>query len=297
MLAFTADYTRPDGLAPQIGDADDGRFLPLGDYGADPRSHLHLFAQAHRPYRPARDHAAYPNGGYWIMRAGELFVIVRCGDVGVGGNGSHAHNDALSFELALGPDALIVDPGSYLYTANPVERNRFRSTGFHSTLKIDGQEQNPLRDDALFVMEDRRRAEALGWSAHAERPSFVGCHHGYEVLEHPATHTRRLELDRATGVLQITDKVESDESHALEWTFPLAPCTVEASGSQTVASFASGIRLEIRAPGIEFEVVEGWLSPSYGRRVSVPFVRARKRSRPGIDETGIILCALPNEET
>src|SRR5205814_1654187 len=39
MLEFVRDYTRPDGLAPQIGDADDGRFLALGDYGrADPRS-------------------------------------------------------------------------------------------------------------------------------------------------------------------------------------------------------------------------------------------------------------------
>ena len=54
MLAFTRDYTRPDGLAPQIGDADDGRFLPLGDYGrADPRSHLHLFDQAGVAYEPA----------------------------------------------------------------------------------------------------------------------------------------------------------------------------------------------------------------------------------------------------
>jgi hypothetical protein len=50
MLEFVRDYTRPDGLAPQIGDADDGRFLPLGNYGADPRDHRHLFAQADRPF-------------------------------------------------------------------------------------------------------------------------------------------------------------------------------------------------------------------------------------------------------
>ena len=53
MLDFVRDYTRPDGLAPLIGDADDGRFLPLGDYGADPRDHRHLFAQAGRSYEPA----------------------------------------------------------------------------------------------------------------------------------------------------------------------------------------------------------------------------------------------------
>ena len=56
MLSFVRDYTRPDGLAPQIGDSDDGRFLPLGDYGADPRDHRHLFAQAGRP--PSRPRGA-----------------------------------------------------------------------------------------------------------------------------------------------------------------------------------------------------------------------------------------------
>ena len=56
MLAFAADYMRADGFAPQIGDADDGRLLPLGDYAcADQRSHLHLF---HEP--PEKDVLAVP---------------------------------------------------------------------------------------------------------------------------------------------------------------------------------------------------------------------------------------------
>src|SRR5262249_35260691 len=123
MLAFVDDYTRPDGLAPQIGDADDGRFLPLGDYGrADPGSHLHLFRQAARASRPGDEPAAYPEGGYWVMRSGDLYAIVRCGDVGVGGLGSHAHNDQLSFELQLGQQPMVIDPGSFLYTADPEAR-------------------------------------------------------------------------------------------------------------------------------------------------------------------------------
>ena len=60
MLQFVSDYTKPDGLAPQIGDADNGRLLPLGDYGAvDQRSHLHLFQQAGTPRPPVRRSAAY----------------------------------------------------------------------------------------------------------------------------------------------------------------------------------------------------------------------------------------------
>lgn len=283
MLDFTADYTRPDGLAPQVGDADDGRFLPLGDYGGDPRSHLHLFAQAKRRFQPASECAAYPQGGYWVMRFQDLYVLVRCGDVGVGGLGSHAHNDALSFELACGEQPLVIDPGSYLYTANPTERNRFRSTAFHSTLQIDGVEQNPLSDTALFAMEDRRRAEMLSWSTSQGGALFCGRHHGYGELEEPATHVRTLELDGPCKRLTITDVVHSSTAHDLRWSFPLAPCDLQVSDDRAVAAFDGGVLLELRGAGLRFEAQEGWISPSYGKRVRTHFVRASRRSHPGED--------------
>jgi uncharacterized heparinase superfamily protein len=293
MLSFVRDYIRPDGLAPQVGDADDGRYLPLADYGqADPRSHVHLFDQAGRRYEPGAGHAEYPYGGYWVMRAGELYLLVRCGDVGLGGLGAHAHNDALSFELAHGEQPLVVDPGSYLYTADPTARNLFRSTSSHSTLQIDGAEQNPISPDALFAMPDRRRAEAVTWKPEPHRPLFVGRHHGYEDLPQPATHTRRLELDAAKRAVHISDTVSSVGEHELEWTFPLAHCEAEAVESRVIARFPSGIRLEIHAPGVELRVDEGWLSPSYGRREATPFIRGRRRSRAGGDTTKLMLRAL-----
>ena len=289
MLAFTADYMQPDGFAPQVGDADDGRFLPLGGYGADPRSHRHLFDQWGRRYNAPTGHSAYPKGGYWIMRGEDLFVLVRCGDVGVGGLGSHAHNDALSFVLAVAGELLVIDPGSYLYTADPFERNRFRSTAFHSTLQVDGAEQNPISTQGLFAMQDRRRAQALAWTPDSERPVFEGRHHGYEALEHPALHTRRLEVELATRTLTIIDRVESSGEHSLDWTLPLARCEVEATGASATARFPSGARLEVEAPAVDLRVERGWMSPSYGRRERVPFIRGRKQSERGSDVTTLVL--------
>lgn len=289
MLAFVRDYTRPDGLAPQIGDADDGRFLPLGDYGrADPRSHLHLFHQAGREYRPANDHAAYPDGGYWVMRAGDLYAIVRCGDVGVGGLGSHAHNDQLSFELALGDQPLIVDPGSYLYTADPEARELFRSTSFHATLRIGGAEQQQASGETLFAMTDRAHAEALSWDPDDERPAFEGRHHGFERLDPPALHTRRIELDGTASRLVITDTVRSKGAHPLEWTFPLGPCDANAGQGEATAVFDRG-RLEIVSEGLQFTVEDGWYSPGYGIRARSPFIRARRLAVPGEDVTRFVL--------
>jgi uncharacterized heparinase superfamily protein len=275
MLAFVADYTRPDGLAPQVGDADDGRFLPLGDYGRDPRDHRHLFAQANRRYEPSLDHSAYPEGGFYTMRVGDLFALVRCGDTGRYGRGGHSHNDLLSFELAVGHRPLVVDPGTYLYTADPPSRNLFRSTAFHSTLRVGGAEQNELRTDDLFAMEDRASANTLAWEPRPTGAVFEGEHFGFLVLPSPAVHTRRVELDGQAGELRIRDTVSSAESHELEWTFPLVP------GAES--------RLEVRADGLDFSLEDGWYSPSYGVRVPTKFLRARKQSRPQEDVTDIVL--------
>jgi uncharacterized heparinase superfamily protein len=267
MLAFARDYTRPDGLAPQIGDGDDGRFLPLGDYGADPRDHRHLFLQEGRAPEQAAGSAAYPDGGYFILRNGVLYAIVRCGDVGRHGRGGHGHNDQLSLELADARGPLVVDPGTFVYTSDPVERNRFRSTAFHATLRVGGHEQNELRTDDLFSMTDRTNAEALSW----DTTSFEGRHHGFPG----ATHTRRIDL--VERELHIRDTVTSPEAQELEWTFPLAP------GAEQ--------RINVESESLQFVPEKGWYSPRYGVREPTTFLRARRLSRPGTDVTDIVLRA------
>ena len=291
MLDFVAAYTRPDGLAPQIGDADDGRFLPLGDYArGDPRSHVHLFAQAQRPYERGGAHAGFPEGGYYVMQAGDLYAIVRCGDVGVGGLGSHAHNDQLAFELAWRGQPMVVDPGTYLYTADPDARNLFRSTAFHSALRIGGAEQNELSPERLFALDDRTRARAVTWDPDGATSTFVGRHHGYEALDPPATHERRFDFDGAAGSLTIVDTVRSRGRHELEWTFPLAPGAVDVAEGRATARFPLGV-LTVESPEAGFSVEEGWLSPRYGVRQPTGFLRARRRSRPGEDVTVFTLRA------
>ncbi len=283
MLGFTACYTRPDGLAPQIGDADDGRFLPLESYGSpEHRRHDHLFAQAGRHLARAADgHTAFPRGGWFVMRWDKLHVVIRCGDVGAGGLGGHAHCDQLAFELSYGAEPLIVDPGSYLYTADLAARAAFRATAAHATLEIDGAEQNPIRADRPFRMEDYTRAELISWAANGARATFIGCHHGYERLDRPATHVRRIDFDGDLRKLTITDTVRSDAGHSLRWSLPLAPGEVELDGHSARVRFASGTCLSIDGPGLQFQFADGWYSPSYGVRCPAPVLRAHRRGRPG----------------
>jgi Heparinase II/III-like protein/Heparinase II/III N-terminus len=288
MLDFVAAYTRPDGLAPQIGDNDDGRFLPLDEYGqADFRSHLHLFRQASRPYEPAIGSADFPSGGYYVMRHDDLYVLVRCGDTGVYGIGGHAHNDQLSFELCCGETALIEDPGTGTYYESEEERLRFRSTGFHATLRVDGGEQNELPSWPRFPLGNRSSAEAIAWEPGTESSAFTGRHHGFEALPVPAQHERRLELDALQRELTIIDTVISDAGHRLDWTFPLGRCDeVSVHDGTAVAKFGS-VRLSIAIEGAELGVEDGLYSPAYGVKEPRPFVIARGHSAPGRHSTRI----------
>jgi Heparinase II/III-like protein/Heparinase II/III N-terminus len=282
MLDFIAAYTRGDGLAPQIGDNDDGRFLPLGDYGrADFRSHLHVFAQAGREYEPATQSAAFPESGYFIFREGEIYVLVRCGDNGLGGLGGHAHNDQLSFELCYRDQPLIEDPGTYVYYHDARLRRLFRSTSFHATLQVDDEEQNPIPEWPRFPMGDRTRAEALEWQPDGPRPTFAGRHHGFEQLAAPARYERRFELDPEAATLTLTDVVTSAAGHQLEWSFPLGRSLGVSAGAGLAEVEFEGVSLRIEAPGLGFAVRDAWYSPRYGVKEPRQFLGAKATSEPG----------------
>lgn len=186
MCDFIQSYTKPNGKAPLIGDADDGRLLTLGTYCyEDKRDHRHLLGTAgvffdrmdffrsagseltemkwlYGSDRPSghgvarQSYAAYPETGIYIYTDEEVYLIVRCGPVGTKGRGGHDHNDQLSFELNIRGADIVVDPGTFVYTASREERQHFRSISAHNVPQYAHYEQNTLRNETLtdlFRME------------------------------------------------------------------------------------------------------------------------------------------------
>lgn len=84
----------------------------------------------------------YGGMGLYIYRSRFMKLIARCGEVGQNGNGGHAHNDQLSVSITIDGRDIVQDCGSYLYTAAPEMRNKFRSTAMHFTPHPAGCEQN-----------------------------------------------------------------------------------------------------------------------------------------------------------
>ncbi|UCF80984.1 MAG: alginate lyase family protein [Acidobacteriota bacterium] len=323
MFEFVYRTRCPDGTSPLIGDHDDGRLHILAGYGSQKKDDFrHLLVVGGRlferdewlraaspegretawwlwpsgefPSSSAGDGAAdglesraYPQGGFYVMRHNEDFVLVRCGGVGLNGGGGHAHCDALSMEIWLGGQALIVDPGCYLYTADPKMRCLLRSTRYHNTVCVDGTEQNRFDGYNLFSMEECAFPRARQWKTGNDEDIFEGEHYGYERLEKGLVHRRRMIFDKRNRLFRWEDTLTASGPHRYEWNLHLAPgCFVagaepKADGEPRDAAMPVHLRAGERQFLLEAnlasspEVVEGWVSRSYGCKAPALILRWR----------------------
>ncbi len=223
-----------DGTAPRIGDDDSGRALPFRQRGSvdlgwlpplgaalldrpdlnhgDPSpellwllglrgaTRLERLGQGRRPRDGALAHA-----GIYLLRSDRIGCSIACGPNGTGGLGTHGHNDKLSVEVRVDGVIVVGDPGSGSYTGDPALRNRLRGTAAHSTVQIDGREQQPLPRSRLFALPDRARPRCLSFDAGAARGRFLGEHLGYAGLG--VIHRREVVLDRDAERLRIKDSI------------------------------------------------------------------------------------------
>jgi hypothetical protein len=313
MIEYVAHYTKPDGLAPQIGDNDDGRLQILGDYDADRRDHRHLLGVAGVAFEdpalvllagprveealwlcgPARlrralaaaarvPHVAvtgrlFPHAGTAILRDGDLYAALDAGPVGLQGHGAHAHNDTLAVEIQAGGRDLIVDPGTGGYTRDLRLRQRFRSTAAHNTVRVDGQEINPL-PDLPFALPGADRPAVLRFESRRGFDLVEAEHGGYLRLADPVRHRRVLLLNKRTRRFVLEDHLEGRGRHRLEFFFHLAPGSEAfVEDGAGVACRAGGVRFRIRptlAPaGLRALREEDLFSPGYGRVVPALTVR------------------------
>jgi hypothetical protein len=259
MLEFVMSYSRPDGLAPLVGDSDDGRWHLLSDYSAwEPLDHRYLLAvgsavfgrddfaaaadgapgaveevawllgaEAAEPLTArARAPIALPSrafrpGGRFVMRHGKHHALISCDEVGTRGYGNHKHNDILSFELMVAGSPLVVDPGTYAYLSDRSAREAFRATRAHNTLVIDGTEQNDMPD--TFRTRLDARVDVHTWRSDPEWDVLDASHSGYERLEDPVRHRRTICFRKAPFGWLVLDVLEGDAPHAVDSFVHLAP--------------------------------------------------------------------------
>ena len=304
MFSFVRHYLKPDGTAPMIGDSDDGRLIPFTRKAANDHSYLlsigavllksgqfrhsreideeafWWFGQDSVKARDALEigelpgSAAFPEAQIFIQRTsthtGDLHAIIDCGDHGAGGRGSHAHSDALSVEVFAFGHTFLCDPGTYVYSANADERNLFRSTAYHNTVRIDGEEISEINEGELFAFAANVRPRVNLWESNAERDVLDAEHYAYRRLASPVTHRRIVTLDKREGSWTIRDVFTGKGRHRFEFFFNCdagLEVAVERSGRATVAGENAVLTIvPVCEHELESTIAPRWVSKSYGTR-------------------------------
>lgn len=299
MARFTRAYTRKDGNCPLWGDADNGRALPFGQQNIN--DHRYLVTLVGFAFGDAELQNAFPGtqeeaywifgkkacqgsqpsgamllksegfseGGFYIMRNKKDHIFIDCGPVGLAGRGGHGHNDCLSLEAMLDDVELIRDSGTYLYTASFEERNNFRSTGYHNTPQVDGEEINRfVRPDYLWNLQNDASPQVRLWRPGAEYDIFCGSHTGYLRLLRAVRPVRTITLDHKRHSLIIEDHFEGEGEHEFSIRLHLSTGVTAAltkPGTIVLGRAERQFVIAFQGEGDwTTEITTGRVAPSYG---------------------------------
>ena len=275
MLLYIRAYLRPDGFAPLIGDTDGGQVLPVTRRRADDHAYLLLISEnLFKDPVSESVSSASPHAGTYIMRDRDLYLCFNASDAGINGRGSHGHNDALSIEVSAGGRALIVDPGTYVYSGDLHERHKFRSTAYHSTVQIDGAEQNTIDVNTPFVIGNEAKPRVLEWQSSEDFDKVVGEHYGYAV-----THRRTITFNKRERSWLIDDEFFGDGDHVYETRFHFAPgLEVNVRGASVEAN---GLVVRALSTGGQAVLEPQPVSRDYGEKQDAVSACWRISGRPG----------------
>jgi hypothetical protein len=324
MYEFVRCYLKPDHTAPLIGDSDDGRVIkfknrPPVDHsylmsigavlfqdGVFKRSSqideealwwfgqegLETFDRLPITERPAGSRA-FPTAQIFVQRAGDLYSIIDCGDHGLRGRGSHAHSDALSIELFAYNRTFLRDPGTYVYTASEEQRNLFRSTAYHNTVRIDGEEISEMNPGELFAFGSNVHPHVNHWESTTESDVLDAEHYSYKRLASPVIHRRIVTFDKCKGFWSLHDIFTGEGRHRFEFFFNLdAGLEVQIELDNGVIARDQQFALAIvprSGHALDTELTERWLSPSYGTSIRSSGILFRLNAVVPVDNVTLLI--------
>lgn len=305
-LQFLAAIRDTGGNVPAIGDDDGGVVVDVGqiEYGIS-RSLLNTGSALYRrsdwlcsdreadlktslllniednlalpdfPMNQSGSPKQFPEGGYYLLGTDfgaptEQKAIFDCGPLGYLSIAAHGHADALALVFSAGGNPLFIDPGTFIYHAQPKWRNYFRSTMAHNTVTIDDLDQSTIAGG--FMWSQKARAYCLEYQ---DSRLVRGWHDGYLRLPDPVKHFRTVAYTPEINTWSVKDEIDCQGEHRINIYFHLHPdCGAVLEGNRVTVSFPGG-QCELLSPeGCSLQIVEGseaplsgWYSPAYDIRI------------------------------
>jgi AcrR family transcriptional regulator len=229
--------------------------------------------------RPVKRPNRFADAGVTLLREFSGSQAITCrvdhGPHGFLSTNAHGHADALAFELWVGGQPVLVDPGTYCYQSDPVWRRYFRSTLAHNTLELGGVDQAVQAGTFLWSSTPSTWVESAEGLDGGSLATLIVAHDGYRRLEAHATHVRTFRLDRALHVLTITDRIDAKASVPGRLAFHVDPSVrVILDGrlarllwDRGAATVQLPSALDWRVHRGETEPPLGWHSPEFGRKL------------------------------
>ena len=213
--------------------------------------------------------AALSHAGFYSLSSASpaTQLVVDSGPLG-SQTGGHGHADALSVTLQSDSHSLFIDPGTCEYVGEDDERNRFRGTAMHNTLRVDHLEQaEPV---SAFSWGRFPQSKTEKWIQGRSFDLFVGSHDGYQRLAMPVTH-RRWIFSLRNGLYIVRDCAEGRGKHDLEISWHLGrEIQLVEDGLFRVKGASQGLALlPSKDHGWAVEVDRRSCSPVYGQKAPI----------------------------
>jgi len=267
-------FSRP-ALRAKAGTFDDKSRWLLGDDAAVAFERIDAARAALLPIR-----RAFPEGGYFILgddfeTPREVRVVADAGPLGYLTIAAHGHADALAFSMSVGGMPILVDPGTFSYSAMPWRRY-FRGTAAHNTVVVDGRNQSEFGGSFLWLEHANAVVEAF--YASGDEQILTAHHDGYRRLPDPVGHRRTWRYAAGAARLSITDELACSGAHSVGIHWHFAPeCVVMIDGNSVIAQ-RDHVRITMTCPGGlaptlvsgREESPLGWYSTGFDRKVPAP---------------------------
>lgn len=235
----------------------------------------------------------FAEGGYFISKSKDASLIFDCGSLGYLSTAGHGHADALSFILAVDGKDFFVDSGTYIYQGDKRWRDCFRSTPAHNTLAIDEKNQSEIKGN--FIWSRKAKTKIKECLLGKEKDEITAWHDGYEPA---AFHERKIIHDKKKKIIEITDKIFTDDFHSVSLFFNLHPEVIvkeKKTGEYLLARGGRKLTLHLE-PHLQIkkwqgseQPIRGWFSSAFGVKIPSTCIEARTVViKPTVIKTSIL---------
>ncbi|MFC1894642.1 heparinase II/III family protein [Candidatus Dependentiae bacterium] len=250
MFLFQEHCTDNSGNFVQIGDNDSGKILnsikDLQKKDSDSISHH------------------YPNFGLTIIKNKNWHISYRHPTFNKKQPSGHFHQDDFSITLSILGIPVLVDPGTYVYTANTKWRNLFRSYKMHNTFYFDSLHKSLDHFD-LFQLPKTEQID----SAKITKNKNLTIIQNYKKHQNNLVQFRKLTFDQKKNLVEIQDwwkdKKNLQSNQNCSWNFIFHPNIRIQKEKNYWRIFYTNKEILKLESNLDFKVENGFYSSGYSK--------------------------------